>query len=63
MTSAADRAYEHLAALREQVICRLPLLQILEAEKPGRGKQRQKHRDRQDQRTSKPSQGQGRSKD
>jgi len=47
----------------EQVICRLPLLPILEAEKPGRGKQRKKHGDRQGQRASKPSQRQGRSKD
>src|SRR5438128_2666809 len=45
---------EHLAALRARVICRLPLVPILETEKPGCGKQRQKHRAPQDQRTRKP---------
>ncbi len=47
---------EHLAAMLEREICRLSLVPILEAEKPGRAKQHQKHRDRQEQRTSKPPQ-------
>ena len=57
------KCFEHLAAMFDRMISRLLLLPELEAEKHGRGKQRQKHRDRQDQRTHKPSQRQGRSKD
>src|ERR1700731_3761505 len=40
---------EPLAAMLERETCRLPLVPILEAKKPSRGKQRQKHRDPQDQ--------------
>src|ERR1700720_4465873 len=45
---------EHLAAMLERETCRLPLVPILEAKKPSRGKQHQKHRAPRDQRTSKP---------
>jgi hypothetical protein len=47
----------------EQEICSLPVAQILEAENPSRGGQRQKARSHQDQRTSKPPQGMAQSKD
>src|SRR3979409_1043938 len=45
---------KHLAAMLERETCRLPLVPMLEAKKPTRGKQRQKHQHPQDQRTSKP---------
>ena len=47
---------EHLAAMLHRDICRVPLVPVAEAEKPGRGQQRQKHRDPEDQRTSEPRQ-------
>src|SRR5258708_38270363 len=54
---------DHLAAMLEREIYSLPVAQILEAENPGRGGQRQKPRSRQDQRTSEPPQGMAQSKD
>src|ERR1700722_7329043 len=45
---------ENLAAMLKRETCRLPLVPMLEAKKRSRGEQRQKHREPQDQRTSKP---------
>jgi hypothetical protein len=47
---------DHLAAVIEREIDRLPVAPILEAEKPGRDGQRQKRRNHRDQRTRKPLQ-------
>src|SRR5258705_13685218 len=44
---------EHLPAMLEREICRLPLVPISEGENPGQGKQRQKRPNRQNWRTSK----------
>jgi hypothetical protein len=52
-----------MAAMLEREIYRLSVAPILETENPGRGGQRQKRRNHQDQRTRKPSQGMAQSKD
>lgn len=48
---------DDLAAMLDRVTCCLPLVPIPDAQKPGRGKQRQKRRDPQDHGTNKPARG------